>query len=162
MKNSGAEKICVFGIGNDSRGDDGLGWAFLKKLEASDLEVDIYYRYQLMVEDADLIQQYERVVFVDAYAAKLENGFDLQRCRMSKIGSFSTHGVHPGELLRIGQDLFDNSPEAWLFMIAGKKWGFSGRISKFGIQNLNDSFEFFESWLKGIQKETNQMEMAEI
>lgn len=154
MKNTKTKSICVYGIGNDSRSDDGLGWAFLKRLESEIPNLDVFYRYQLMVEDADEIQNYDHVVFVDAYAGKLKDGYELKNCRMSKIGSFSTHGIHPGELLKIGYDIFNFSPKAWLFMIAGDEWGFSSNLSKTGQKNLDDAIVFFKKWIKDFKMDT--------
>ena len=56
----------VIGIGNKGRNDDGLGWNFAAFIEQMRLpKVSIEYRYQLQIEDAYLISQYERIFFAD-------------------------------------------------------------------------------------------------
>ena len=47
------EPLLIIGIGNSSRGDDGLGWAFLDTIsQMQPLPGQLEYRYQLVVEDA--------------------------------------------------------------------------------------------------------------
>ena len=64
MKKS--DKTIVIGIGNNGRQDDGLGWMFLDFLDEQNANIDLEYRYQLQIEDADLISNYDTVIFVDA------------------------------------------------------------------------------------------------
>ncbi|RLD75788.1 MAG: Ni/Fe hydrogenase, partial [Bacteroidetes bacterium] len=60
-------KTIVFGIGNIGRQDDGLGWLFLDHLKEKQFNhLDLEYRYQLQIEDAELICNYDTVIFVDA------------------------------------------------------------------------------------------------
>jgi Ni,Fe-hydrogenase maturation factor len=51
-------KKLIVGIGNASRGDDGLGWKFLDLLKERGFDDwELIYRYQLNVEDADLVKE---------------------------------------------------------------------------------------------------------
>jgi len=60
-------KILVIGYGNLGRLDDGLGPAFAERVQALDLSgVTVESNYQLNIEDADLIAQFDVVVFADA------------------------------------------------------------------------------------------------
>ncbi|MEJ2400453.1 MAG: hypothetical protein P8Y52_03570, partial [Xanthomonadales bacterium] len=71
----------VFGIGNSARSDDGLGWAFLDRVERTPgFAGQAEYRYQLQVEDALLASRFEHVVFVDASRAELPGGFRWAPC----------------------------------------------------------------------------------
>ena len=57
----------IIGIGNNTRQDDGLGWKFLAMLEEDVFSADnLICKYQLMVEDAELISGLDAVFFVDA------------------------------------------------------------------------------------------------
>ena len=52
----------LIGIGNSGRQDDGLGWAFLDAVcSQPDLKAQCEYRYQLQIEDAELVSRFERV-----------------------------------------------------------------------------------------------------
>ena len=61
MKN--LDKIIIIGVGNSGRQDDGLGWAFLDEIKRKFPGIKIEYKYQLQIEDADLISSYDTVFF---------------------------------------------------------------------------------------------------
>ena len=62
------DSCLIYGIGNVGRQDDGLGWAFVDWLQAQGLcsSAEMQRGYQLLLEDAELISNKERVLFVDA------------------------------------------------------------------------------------------------
>ena len=64
----------------DGRGDDALGWLFADQF-ADNSVLEVAYRYQLQIEDAALIGQYDCVVFVDANLLEIETGFYFQQCQ---------------------------------------------------------------------------------
>jgi len=70
-------KTLVIGVGNAGRQDDGLGPALVERLagvkppervivQTPDGAVDAFWAYQLNIEDAAAVREYDRVVFVDA------------------------------------------------------------------------------------------------
>ena len=72
------DNILIIGIGNNTRQDDGLGWCFLDSLLKEGYnEENLLYKYQLMVEDSELIADYDTVFFVDACISELKNGVEL-------------------------------------------------------------------------------------
>ena len=60
------KKTLLIGIGNYGRADDALGWKFIDEFSDRDDLYDFEYRYQLQIEDAELVTKYEKVIFVDA------------------------------------------------------------------------------------------------
>jgi Ni,Fe-hydrogenase maturation factor len=60
------DRTIILGIGNNGRQDDGLGWLFLDSLKDLESKLTLEYRYQLQIEDAELISNYKTVIFVDA------------------------------------------------------------------------------------------------
>ena len=62
------DSCLIYGIGNVGRQDDGLGWAFVDWLQAEGRcsNAEIQKGYQLLLEDAELISNKQRVLFVDA------------------------------------------------------------------------------------------------
>jgi len=71
----------ICGIGNVGRQDDGLGWAFIDRLEADDRRphAELRRAYQLHLEYADLISTFARVLFVDATKDPSVSSFALTR-----------------------------------------------------------------------------------
>ena len=63
--------MLLIGIGNCSRRDDGLGWAFLDKLKKKmPTGVELIYKYQLNIEDAEMISKTDTVIFIDAFSGE--------------------------------------------------------------------------------------------
>jgi len=138
------DKIVVIGIGNNTRQDDGLGWAFLDKLEKDGFnEENLLYKYQLMVEDAELISAYKTVIFVDACKTDLKDGFAIERIYSSKQVSFSTHAIPPNQILNLCKTIYNKNPIAYIIKIEGYQWDFEISLSEKAHQNLNNSFKYF-------------------
>ena len=142
MKKS--DKTIVLGIGNNGRQDDGLGWMFLDFLEEKDSSIDVEYRYQLQIEDADLISNYDRVIFVDATKEDTEDGFYLKPCHPSEEYSFSTHALNPETILYLSQKIYNHKPEAYIFAIQGFDWELKIGLSEKGTANLEKAKKYFE------------------
>ena len=138
------QKILLIGIGNDSRGDDGLGWKFVELVEAMGLDfIDHEYRYQLQVEDAALISEYDVVYFVDASYEKMDRGFELRTCVALDEEQVSTHAQSPGAILKLANNLYNKFPEAWILAIGGECWELQTRLSAIAEKNLVEATSFF-------------------
>ncbi len=142
MKKS--DKIIILGIGNNGRQDDGLGWMFLDFLEEQNSDIDIEYRYQLQIEDAELISNYDRVIFVDATKEETEEGFYLEPCRPSEKYSFSTHALAPETILHLSNKLYNHNPDASIFAIQGYDWELMIGLSEKGTINLDKAKKYFK------------------
>ena len=133
------KKVLIIGIGNDARGDDGLGWAFVQKLSLPKQHFNLEYRYQLQVEDAELISNYDLVIFVDACHDTLPNGFAFEPCQAIAGFEFSTHAVKPEAILALCKDLYDSSPQTYIFKIQGYQWELGSQLSDLATINLNSA-----------------------
>jgi len=136
----------LFGIGNSGRNDDGLGWAFLDRIQ-QEMEFlgQLEYRYQLQVEDAELISRADRVIFVDSYQGDLPGGFQWQPCETSNDVEFTSHVLPPGSVLYLCQDLYGKSPRADLLLIQGQSWGLKMGMSPEAERNLDSALRFFRN-----------------
>lgn len=138
-------KSLIIGIGNSGRSDDGLGWAFSDSVEESGLfSGDIVQRYQLQVEDADLISQYDQVLFVDANAATGDPGVHCERVDSNIEHSFSTHALKPGAVVGLCHELYDSTPEAHVLMIGGRDWELKIGLSEIAQTNLSRALRYFQ------------------
>ncbi|MGZ3846591.1 MAG: hydrogenase maturation protease [Flavisolibacter sp.] len=138
------QKILLIGIGNNCRGDDGLGWKFVELVEAMGLDfIHCEFRYQLQVEDAALISEYDTVYFVDATYEKLMDGFTVRPCAATSEEQFSTHAQSPEAILNLANTLYKQFPEAYLLAIAGESWELETSLSEAAKKNLVDAVSFF-------------------
>ncbi|MCW5519846.1 hydrogenase maturation protease [Aureitalea sp. L0-47] len=143
MNDSGC-KILILGIGNSGRSDDGLGWAFLDAIEGEiPANYDLEYRYQLQVEDAELISQYNRVYFVDAHINTFENGFHLEEGKPLQTDSFTTHQLDPETVLYLADTIYDARPESFILGISGVDFELKIGMSEKASKNLSTALKFF-------------------
>ncbi|WP_051559874.1 hydrogenase maturation protease [Marinobacterium jannaschii] len=123
----------IYGIGNAGRQDDGLGWAFIDWLEREPIcpKAELLRNYQLFLEDADLISQKRRVLFVDASKSLTLQSFSLSREAALMDFSFTSHALSIPTLMATCQTCFDYLPEVWVLAIRGYEWelkqGLTGR-----------------------------------
>ena len=138
------QKILLIGIGNNCRGDDGLGWKFVELVEAMGLDfIHCEYRYQLQVEDAAIVSEYDTVYFVDASYERLMDGFTVRPCTPSAEEQFSTHTQSPEAILGLANSLYQKKPEAFILAIAGETWELETSLSEVAEKNLVEAASFF-------------------
>ena len=140
------DNALIIGIGNNTRQDDGLGWCFLDKLEANNFNPEnLLYKYQLMVEDAEIISEYKTVVFIDASKEHSKEGFKMEQISTSEQVSFSTHAVPPNQILNLCEAIYQKKPKAFIIKIDGYEWDFKIELTKEAHINLQQAFDYFTS-----------------
>ncbi|NND05902.1 MAG: hydrogenase maturation protease [Saprospiraceae bacterium] len=145
MRDLNHNETLIIGIGNSGRSDDGLGWLLVEKVENSgSFQGDATFRYQLQVEDAELISHYNAVIFVDACYTPMNDGFAVKSCPAAASFSFSTHEIPPESILYLCQDLYHKSPRAILLLIEGKDWSLDIGLSKGAESNLQNTWNYLE------------------
>lgn len=142
--------ILLIGIGNISRGDDGIGWLFADEMELYfGQSVTVQKEFQLVVEDALMITEYDTVIFVDASENKLENGFEFRKVEAPHVikTEFTSHAQTPENIIFLASDLFQNKNDAYLMEISGQDWELGEDLSEYGRQNLHHAMMYFKKWL---------------
>ena len=141
-------KILILGIGNPGRGDDGLGPKLVEQLENEGLKTaDFGFRYQLNVEDALTVKDYEIVVFADSCPAG-ERPATLTEIGPSKTMSFSTHEMAPDSILALCQELYGRRPQAYILAIRGYDWDIREALSDAADKNLARAIDLLKIFLK--------------
>ncbi|MDH3789967.1 MAG: hydrogenase maturation protease [Xanthomonadales bacterium] len=136
--------VLLFGIGNCGRSDDGLGWAFLDRIQQqAEFPEQVEYRYQLQVEDAAMVSRADRVIFVDSYQGALPGGFQWAPCKPSRDFEFTSHVLAPAAVMYLCQDLYGKIPPAELLLIQGDCWDLDTNMSAAAHQRLENALESF-------------------
>ncbi len=146
MKNIRTDKLSILliGIGNCGRNDDGLGWQFVDMVNSKGPDqLCLEYRYQLQVEDAQLVSNFDIVLFADATHDVLPHGFDIKPCPPVNHYYFSSHAQSPGTILYLAHELYQKKPEAYTIAITGYNWGLGTSISEAALTNLESSYHTF-------------------
>ncbi len=118
--------LLIIGWGNPLRGDDALGWVAaerLTKLVGSEAEVRV--SHQLLPEFAEEISRSGLVVFIDAACDNERGEVRSERVepRCSASAAFS-HQLDPAALLGMARRLYGSCPEAYLFSMGGRSFGY--------------------------------------
>lgn len=146
------KKILIYGYGNPGRQDDGLGNAFVQRLEEwvnqeqiPGFEFDS--NYQLNIEDAANIADKDMVIFVDASEEDIED-FILTPIDETAQVTFTTHAASPGYIVKLCRELYNHVPESYLLHIKGYTWEFREGLSERAIQNLDKALKSMQYQLK--------------
>lgn len=148
------KRVLIYGYGNPGRQDDALGNEMVNKIQQwidehglSCMNTDS--SYQLNIEDADKISDWDIVVFVDA---SKEGIHEYKYCKIKpeqdKI-EFSMHAVSPAYVLHLSEKLFNKKPQTYIMGIKGYEWDFKEGLSDNAILNLEQAFQFLTRQLSG-------------
>jgi hydrogenase maturation protease len=144
---NGISKSLVLGIGNPSRGDDGLGSELVSLLEKRGPGAVTTERVcQLNVEDALTISRHELVIFADA-SVKASPAFSFEELAPIKETSFTSHSLTPGFLLHLCEELYGRRPQAYLLSIGGEVWDVGRDLSQQARKNLGKAISFLQEFL---------------
>ncbi|MCD4818608.1 MAG: hydrogenase maturation protease [Candidatus Cloacimonetes bacterium] len=141
-------KILFYGYGNPGRQDDALGISFIEEIknwvEQEKIEnISFDTNYQLNIEDADTISDYDLVFFADASLEPLED-FTISKVEPSEAQiEFTMHASSPSFVLNICKSIYLKIPFAFLVHIKGYEWDldFDKKLSENGEKNLQRALE---------------------
>jgi hydrogenase maturation protease len=142
----------VYGYGNPGRQDDGLGIQLVKKLEewsarSAAHQIVFESNYQLNIEDAEIIRNFDLVIFADASMEELDSPVTITRLDGHNELSFTTHAASPGYVVHLCTKLFDKQPRSFLLHIKGYEWNFQEGLSGKAIENLGMALEMMKKYL---------------
>jgi hydrogenase maturation protease len=135
------DSCLIYGIGNVGRQDDGLGWAFVDWLQAEGRcsNAEIQKGYQLLLEDADLISNKQRVLFIDATKNASVASFTLERAEPRMDFSFTSHAISIPAIMATCQQCFQRLPVVHVLAIRGFEFELEIGLTPAAQQNLDDA-----------------------
>ena len=141
--------VLVYGYGNPGRLDDGLGPALAEAIGARGLpDVQADATYQLQVEDAARIADFDAVVFADADAG-CAAPFELRELAPRAATAHTTHAVAPESVLALARELFGSRVAGYVLGIRGARFdAFGERLSPEGRANLEAAAAHLEALLR--------------
>lgn len=135
------DSCLIYGIGNVGRQDDGLGWAFVDWLQAQGFcsNADLERKYQLLLEDAELISNKEHVLFVDATKDTSVKSFTVERVAPRMDFSFTSHAISIPAIMATCQQCFERLPAVHLLAIRGFEFELELGLTRAAQRNLDDA-----------------------
>ena len=148
MSNEETKALLIIGIGNSGRSDDGLGWLLLDRIKNEFGTVDLLYRYQLQIEDAELLSHYPSVIFIDATRQNCANGFYFKKCHPNNGIGLTSHMLEPETIVWLEKKLYMKNPLSYVMGIEGEKWSLSLQPSDSGLSNLSKATDLLRKNIK--------------
>lgn len=146
------KKVLVYGYGNPGRQDDALGifiadsiQKWIDERDISSIEVD--QNYQLNIEDASKIKDFDLVIFADA-SIKIMDSFKLEEVIPDLKTEFSMHSVSPSFVLGLCQEISEICPKVYQLHIKGYTFEFMQEMSNKAKENLNKADRYLKKFLK--------------
>ena len=139
-------KTLLLGIGNPTRGDDGVGWEIVRLIDLIGLpDLETRVSQQLGLELLEEWDRFERVLFVDADPS-IED-FSLERIENIDSPTSSTHHLRPEVMLRLSEDLYGGSPQLFLCRVPAHNFGFDESLSIYTRRQAIQATRAIKEWL---------------
>lgn len=126
----------VIGIGNLAREDDGLGWAFLDRLEQRRFRGELVRAYQLQLEDADLVSRADRVLVVDSTTDPAVSTYALTTPEPRLEVAFTSHALTIPTVLEVCRQCFGVLPATRVLALRGHSFDLVEGLTPAGTRSL--------------------------
>jgi hydrogenase maturation protease len=140
--------VLLLAIGNESRGDDGLGPLLLRRLggwlDASGLagEVELIEEFQLQIEHTLDLKGRELVLFIDA-GKETPAPYTFYEAVKKNLEGHTTHAVAPETLLGVYAMVHDEAPPpTFILCIRGEQFELGEPLSSLVQERLDAAYEF--------------------
>ncbi len=147
------DKILIYGYGNPGRQDDGLGARFVelidKWIKEEKLEnISTDCNYQLNIEDAAVIAEYDTVIFIDASVVEDVEQFRLETIEPNAATiEFTMHAVSTAYVVDLCRKIYGKTPEAYVLHIKAYEFDFKEELTTKAAENMLAAFDFLKGHL---------------
>ena len=143
----------IYGYGNPGRQDDGLGARFVelidKWIKEEKLEnISTDCNYQLNIEDAAVIAEYDTVIFIDASVVEDVEQFRLETIEPNAATiEFTMHAVSTAYVVDLCRKIYGKTPEAYVLHIKAYEFDFKEELTTKAAENMLAAFDFLKGHL---------------
>ena len=162
-----AAPVLIFGIGNESRGDDALGPLLLRDLDAwlaaqgLAEQFELLEEFQLQIEHTMDMKDRRVVLFIDAGMDSPENmdtqaspkcsdpaAFTFYRAKKDQAPVLYSHALAPEALLKVYQQFYHEAPpDVFILCIRGEQFELGEPLSLQATANLAAALKFSRNLL---------------
>jgi len=143
----------IYGYGNPGRQDDGIGERFVQLVEAwtekeklSHISTDC--NYQLNIEDAATIANYDTVIFVDASVVEDLDTYKLEKVEPNDATiEFTMHAVSTSFVLDLCRKIYNKTPETYVLHIKAYEFDFKEELTLKAEENMIAAYEFLKGFV---------------
>ena len=152
--------VVVFGWGNESRGDDGLGPALMRRIETAALAgVNLIEDYQLQIEHALDLEGADLALFIDA-GKDTPAPYVFTSLAPSAGLSHTSHALAPEQVLAVYRQVKGaEPPPAFQLCVKGERFELGEGLSEAALVRLEAAWELIvdllgapvaEAWLERV------------
>jgi hydrogenase maturation protease len=141
--------LCVLGIGNTLRSDDGIGANVCRQLEKLNLEsTTIHVIHQLQTEWLDELAGFNTVLIIDAAVNESDDINILPINRSVSISSNISHHININLLADLMTTMNNSRVHFYACAIPGENFDFGETLSAKGKKNAERALEMIRVWLQ--------------
>lgn len=140
--------ICVVGIGNVLRNDDGVGPYIVSQIEAMELPgVITFMSQQLNLEFIDEFVEFDQVLIVDA--AIIGDDVEFYSLKDSHVGHLaSSHHVSAQMFLLLAKRMYGKELDMYVCSVKGENFNMGENLSETAQVNAQKAIEKITSFLR--------------
>ena len=146
------KKTLIYGYGNAGRMDDGIGERFVEMVDKwiEEEKIENLFtdcNYQLNIEDAATVSEYDAVVFVDASIVE-----DVENFRREKVEpndatiEFTMHAVSTSYVIDLCRKIYNKTPDAYVLHVRAYEFDFKEEMTPRAVENMLDAFVFLKDF----------------
>ncbi|HEY3269326.1 MAG TPA: hydrogenase maturation protease [Armatimonadota bacterium] len=140
--------VLLLGYGNELRGDDGIGPAVARAVEAWGIPgVEVIEAHQLTPELSDPISKAGLAIFVDAAAEG--DSVAVKRVLPDEAAGPTAHAGDPAKLLGLAKLVFGHAPEAWYVTVPAPDMAFREGLSPEAEAGVAEALERIRALIAG-------------
>ena len=141
--------LLVIGYGNRLRGDDGVGPMVAEIVASWQIAgVRALAVSQLAPELVEELKNADRVLFVDASAARLRDPFTMDIVEARESRRTLGHHSDAAHLLALTRELEGRCPEGWMLAIAVQSLDYGESLSETAQANVQAAVAWIHVWLR--------------
>ena len=146
------KSVCVIGMGNPLRSDDGAGSTLCRKLEALALPgVTVMEVYQLQTELLADLAGFTHILIVDALLESTPFGkYPFWKVPLLESGGAAanlSHHMEPGLMRELLKRLYGAEPEVLLLEVPVQDLGYDNTLTKEGEKQVEAAYQLLLQWL---------------
>ena len=130
--------VCIVGVGNSLRSDDGIGHYVCRCIEIMNLpDVETLIVHQLEVEMIEKFLMYELIIIADGSVK--QNDVEIFRVDEQVAATTSSHHVSAAALQHLAALLYDRKLPLYVCAVKGETFDFGEKISVAGKKRADQA-----------------------
>ncbi len=142
------KQICVVGVGNTLRSDDGVGIFICSELEKIKLPgLSVISTHQLHIELVEDLKEFNTIIVVDA-GTNLEKEFSFYPVNEQKSSIHSSHNIDATLLFSLLQKLYPSNRSFYICAVQTQSFEFGDTLSPLALSNAEKAIHLLTEFIE--------------